>query len=476
MGMTRSGRGLAALLAVVAVCAGQQLPAVHAGYWSQGTIGVDNTPAGLAADATTNRVYVTSMYSDTLTVVDGSTNHVVDDVAIGSGRHPWSVSLDTSRQLAYVVDYCTDSVSVVNVSALPATVVTEIAMPAVKSPFEAALDLTHGFAYVNGYESGNIGVLDLTARTLVATITLPPGSWPQSVAVDPVTQTVFASDDRLGVVHVVDGNARAWVRDIPLSGNPAGLYVDPSANLVYVALYSTSSMAVIDAAHSTVVATIGGLGSGSQLIAPGPSGELLTTNQGSGTVSVIDTGLRRVVQTIRAGSSPYGVDVNSATGIGYVSNQQANSVTVLGADDAPPWSSITTVSTPTSPVILKSLPSASIPKVQGVPLPPNADGFSDVVQGKAGDDSSGVSSVMVTFSLAAASNVTQLASATTFSVAAVVSCTNLTRTDCTWQASLAWRAPNFELAPGQYTAISVATDRAGNVEVPSAQPTTLLII
>jgi YVTN family beta-propeller protein len=57
-------------------------------------------------------VYVTSLYSDTVTIIEGTA--VVNTLAVG--RSPCDVAVNPATHLAYVANYDSDSVTVIGTS------------------------------------------------------------------------------------------------------------------------------------------------------------------------------------------------------------------------------------------------------------------------------------------------------------------------------------------------------------------------
>ena len=111
------------------------------------------------------------------------------------------------------------------------------------------------------------------------TATIPVGSYPLEVAVDPSTHTAYVTNADDDTVSVIDAATRAVTATIPVGPSPYGVAVDPAAGTVYVAN---------DSAH--------------------------------GTVSVINAATRAVTATIPVGTSPYGVAADPAAGTVYVTS------------------------------------------------------------------------------------------------------------------------------------------------------------
>ena len=162
------------------------------------------------------------------------------------------------------------------------------------------------------------------------TATIPVGSYPLAVAVDPSTHTAYVTNAHDDTVSVIDAATRAVTATIPVGSFPYGVAVDPAAGTVYVANDSAhGTVSVIDAATRAVTATIP-VGSYPFGVAVDPAaGTVYVANYGDGTVSVIDAATRAVTATIPVGSGPDGVAVDPAAGTAYVANSGAGTVSVI---------------------------------------------------------------------------------------------------------------------------------------------------
>ena len=99
-----------------------------------------------------------------------------------------------------------------------------------------------------------MSVIDAATSTVTATI--PVGSSPAGVAVDPTTDTVYVTNYVGGTVSVIDAATSTVTATIPVGSYPYGVAVDPSTHTVYVTNFGDGTVSVIDAATSAVTATI----------------------------------------------------------------------------------------------------------------------------------------------------------------------------------------------------------------------------
>ena len=192
-------------------------------------------------------------------------------------------------------------------------------IPVGSEPAGVAVDPAAGTVYVANYNAGTVSVIDEATRAVTATI--PVGIEPAGVAVDPATHTVYVTNHAHGgTVSVIDEATRAVTATIPVGTGPYGVAVDPATRTVYVTNDDAGTVSVIDAATRAVTATIP-VGTGPEGVAVDPATHTAyVTNLRSDTVSVIDEATRAVTATIPVGSYPYGVAVDPSNHIAYVTN------------------------------------------------------------------------------------------------------------------------------------------------------------
>ena len=171
------------------------------------SIAVGNSPAGLAVAPSGRRLYVANRNSDSVSVIDTSSNTVVATVNVGA--FPVDVALSPNGKRLYVTNFFDNSVSVV----------------------------------------------DTAINAVVSTIDV--GSGPQGIAITPDGARAYVSnfnDDTVSVIDTVSGEILATP---VVSGSPNGIVASPDGNFVYVTAYNASAVRVIDTSTNAVVTSVG---------------------------------------------------------------------------------------------------------------------------------------------------------------------------------------------------------------------------
>ena len=209
-------------------------------------------------------------------------------------------------------------------------------IPVGTNPYGVAVDPAAGTVYVTNQSDGTVSVID--EATSAVTATIPVGTNPYGVAVDPAAGTVYVTNQSDDTVSVIDEATSAVTATIPVGYAPRGVAVDPAAGTVYVTNYdgASSTVSVIDAATNTVTATIP-VDSNPDGVAVDPAaGTVYVTRPFGGTVSVIDAAINAVTAIIPVAAGPDGVAVDPAAGTVYVASygNGGNAGTVSVIDEA----------------------------------------------------------------------------------------------------------------------------------------------
>jgi YVTN family beta-propeller protein len=292
------------------------------------TIPVGSLPEDVAVNADTNRIYVTLSGQDAaLSVIDGSTDQVVDEVAFEWS--PWAVALNplTGRlYVSFVGGF--DQENFIEVIDEP-TKQTVATVSVGSWPMDIAVNTTTDRAYVVNHADGTVMVIDGATNQVVATVEV--AFLPRRVAVNQTTNRLYVqSQDTLSVI---DGATNQVVDSIALDKTPWGLALNPDTGRIYVANTFDNSVSVIDATSKAVIATVPvGTEPGGLAVNP-TTNHIIVTNEGSNDVTVIDGTTNSVVATLPVGDGPMGVAVNPVTNRAYVANRGGGSVSVIS--DAP---------------------------------------------------------------------------------------------------------------------------------------------
>jgi YVTN family beta-propeller protein len=110
------------------------------------------------------------------------------------------------------------------------------------------------YAYVANAGSDSVSVINTASNTVTATV--PVGSYPLGVAVNPAGTFVYVANYYSNSVSVINTASNTVTATVPVGTAPVGVAVNPAGTFVYVANISSNSVSVIDTASNTVTATV----------------------------------------------------------------------------------------------------------------------------------------------------------------------------------------------------------------------------
>jgi len=307
------------------------------------TIPVGNHPWGIAVNPSTHRIYVANAYGSTVSVIDGLTNKVIATIPVGQGP-VFYVAVNPTTNRIYAAANGSGSLAVID-GASNAVIATASGFSA---PEGVAVHPGRNRIYV---AHGGIQLAEVDGVSNTITGVLNTGIWNHDVTVAPDTDRAYVCRTDAQSVAVMDLANGMRIAELSAGCHTA---VNPDTNRVYVTNLSSRTLTVIDGATHGTIATLN-KDAPDGLLAVNPSANCVyAPNPGADTVNVIDGATNTVLGAIGtgAGSGPYGVAVDTATGLVYVTNRDRNTVSVI--EDTlckPPPEEITILHAGTRPTI-----------------------------------------------------------------------------------------------------------------------------
>jgi YVTN family beta-propeller protein len=164
----------------------------------------------------------------------------------------------------------------------------------------------------------------LSAETAVATV--PVGSNPRSIAVNPITNVIYVANSQSNNVTIIDGKTDQ-AATVAVGSVPSFVAVNPVTNKIYVANSGDNTVTVLDGATNNTITVSAGT-SPSAVAVNSITNRIYVINKDSSNVTVID-GATNSTNSVRVGSSPNSIALNPVTNKIYVTNFGDNSVSVI---------------------------------------------------------------------------------------------------------------------------------------------------
>jgi YVTN family beta-propeller protein len=209
-------------------------------------------------------------------------------------------------------------------------------VPVGSAPVQVTVNPTTNMVYVANFLSSDVTVIN-GATYSTTTVKDPNASGPYDVAVNSVTNMIYVPNFDSGNVTVIDGatNATTTVRD-PNAGCPAFAAVNSQTNKIYVTNWCSANVTVIDGTTNST--TTVDVGDGPLYLAVNEvTNTIYVSNQRGGNVTVINGATNGTTTVTDPNAEPDtgGIAVDTLTNNIYVANSGSNNVTVIdGATNA----------------------------------------------------------------------------------------------------------------------------------------------
>ncbi len=217
------------------------------------TIAIAPHAAGIAVSADGDRVYVSHLFNDHLTVFHTGARAVSERVDLVGDRRPggWGrIAVHPDRSLAFVANHEREDLGVVDLTARDAGVLS----PGMR-PRDIAVSADGATAYVCGCpgfcSTGAIRIFDTVQRRFSGKITV--GANPYRIVLAPDGTRAYTANLGGATVSVIDLATWQLVTDLPAPAGPTGLAVSPDGSRLYVAGNTSGEVAAFDTASLTEV-------------------------------------------------------------------------------------------------------------------------------------------------------------------------------------------------------------------------------
>ncbi|MBA4370975.1 MAG: hypothetical protein C0418_05280 [Coriobacteriaceae bacterium] len=298
------------------------------------TVAVGNTPAAIAVNPLTHRVFVCNYFGDSVSVIDGVSDAVTATVAMpttgAAAALPIAAISAPTLGLTYIANWQSHKVVYLAEPAYNATVVVTVPFLNGGNPRALAVDpaSTPPKLYVANYHTNNVSVLNAVTGALITEV--PVGGSPRALGIysSGGSTRIFVGNRATNNVSVIDGATDSVIATLALDGPPKTIAVHAGNGKAYVTVPASDHVFVIGAAD-TIVATIT-VGDNPVGIAVRPDLDVaMVADYLSNRVTVIDTVLDSVTATRAVGPGPFSVTPAPLDNKWYVTNKLGSTVNVL---------------------------------------------------------------------------------------------------------------------------------------------------
>lgn len=284
---------------------------------------------GIAVDPGRYRVFVTNADDGTVSIIDTTSDQVVQTVSVGSG--PEGIAVDPNLGRVYVANSGSNSVSVLdeNSGAVINTVSLTVNSTAA-SPAAVAVDPSTDQVYLTANAGGwNVVDLDGSSLTVRGSVNLPLLLSLHGIAVDPGSQ-IYVAAYTSNTVAIINSASLQWTSSIYELGAPDGLAVDPTSHLLYIAESGTNTVDVYSSA-GVKQQTVNVQQRPVAIAVDTTTHQTYVANVESDSLSAIATSAETLAGTIPLGTADFGIAYDPTAQRLYAANYVADSVIVANA-------------------------------------------------------------------------------------------------------------------------------------------------
>lgn len=317
------------------------------------TVMVGDQPKGIAVaqEREHSRIYVANSGSDTVSVIDPTTNKVEHEIPVVFGRGPEGIAvarLSSEKQLVYVTNYNSNSVSVIDTGDFRAIDRIDVDQGPVALAVDPDIAEVTGTRFLNfedismlsnyrekylnvyvaNQNSNNVSVLviDILKGTCVKVIDLDVDWEPVSLTVDYQRGKVYVANYNarnlsvIDILEIVKGNESAAVSSINnVERFITGVVSDPVFDRIYLLKERPGQIMIMrpfledfDALKNVMPPLIGVISVGDMprnFLMDFEARKLYVVNRGSDTISVVDKASKKEEHVIPVGREPYGIAI-----------------------------------------------------------------------------------------------------------------------------------------------------------------------
>src|ERR671911_3056666 len=263
-------------------------------------------------------LYVGNAKSNSISVIDLATNKAIKNITVGGGTHDIKISDD--QRTVYTTDIDSGTVSIVNATSnvLVDQINTDVAVHGVAE--------SNDTLYVGDVYGGKVLVIEDYAIKDEIKV----GSGPEYVEARPPDGRRLYVANLWSPISVVDLAENRVIRNIDSGVTPHGLSFTKDGSRLFIVNMHSNTLSVIDSQKHEIIKTIS-VGKNPEYVKLSPNERFAyVTNLGEDTVSKIDLRNLEVLKSkIPVGKGPHGIAFSEDGEIAYISNMKSNDISAI---------------------------------------------------------------------------------------------------------------------------------------------------
>ena len=217
------------------------------------TIPIGHSTDDIDINPITNTIYASSVVTDSISVINGSTDRVIDAIPL---RNPGEIAINPEENMIYVTDFDFNNITIVDGKTrdITGTISAEFQNRSFDDIRDIVISPNLGKIYaLTSWYDDVIAVLDLIENNTIGVIATIENI--EEIAINPKTNVIYATSPLSDIISVIDGSTDRIVKNIPIN-NIGEIAINPNTNTVYVTHPSEKYITVIDGEPNEISGTI----------------------------------------------------------------------------------------------------------------------------------------------------------------------------------------------------------------------------
>ena len=282
------------------------------------SIKVDSLPIGVSSNPITKKIYVSNNDSDTVSVIDSTSNKVLTSINVEDG--PAGIAINSNTNQIYVANYYSDNVSVIDGE-------NDLVIDVINvgdTPRNIQVNTVTNKIYVANYFGNSISVIDGNTNSVIEYIDIER---PWGVSVNTDSNSIYITSKKSSDIFVIDGYTNDLSKlQINLSKSMNPLEIESFSKNLLLSL-GNSVMILDEITMKQVTIAVG-----YNIVEIDVNEDLnlaYALDASSNSIYVIDLYNNRISDTILTDRHPIGITIDPETNMLYVVNEYNNSISVF---------------------------------------------------------------------------------------------------------------------------------------------------
>lgn len=209
-------------------------------------------PQSVAVDTETNRIFVSNLGDDYITVIDGNTQKPTAKINVG--RSIQNIFLNKKTRKLYAVSPPDNTLIVVDISKDNYSLIKTVQLE--QQPRGGAINEITNRIYYSNSATAKVSVIDGSEDKVIATIDLPAKSFPLVNTLDEKRNKIYTALYGNDSVAVVDGKSNKIEKFITVGVNPIWVRYLPEIDRIFVSVEGEKKVLVIDPDSNKILQTL----------------------------------------------------------------------------------------------------------------------------------------------------------------------------------------------------------------------------